>query len=223
MGVTWIGTGRFAPSSSAPVAISLTDDFNDASKSAAWAGTTAAPSTYGIGGYSLAGSAIEASNVLTLSGFSASTAQFNGYSSASTVTMGTGQSIWVKAACTGNIGAILALQTGPSFFCQVLIDNLNGLISANNNNSGTGTSFWGAGGTVSYSATDHAWVRLTNTGTQFEVHTAPDSSGTPGTWTLRGTSSAGYASPSAVTVGIWAVANNATPGSVVFDGFCTNA
>jgi hypothetical protein len=213
----------FAPPAGTVTPIVFNDNFNDGSKSVVWAGTTAAPTTFGIGGYALAGTVTEGSGVLTVNGFSASTAQYNGYSSASTVNMATGQSIWVKVSATGNVAAILALQTGPSFYCMVSIDRLNGVINASNNSSGAGGTFWGAGGTVPYDPTNHAWVRLTNTGTQFEVHTAPDSSGSPGAWTLRGTTTSGYSAPTAVNVGVWALANNATPGSVVFDGFCTNS
>jgi hypothetical protein len=221
MGVHWIRA--FAAPSNTVVPISLVDDFADGAKAAAWAAAAAPPTTLGIGGFALGGSVSEALGVLTINGFSASAAQYNGYSSASTVNMAAGQSIWVKASATGNVSAMLALQTGPSFYCVVSVDRLNGLISASNNNSGSGTTFWGSGGSVPYDSSAHAWVRLTNTGTQFEVHTAPDNSGSPGLWTLRGTTTSGYAAPSAVTVGVWAAVNNATPGSVVFDGFCANA
>jgi hypothetical protein len=215
---------RPVASGGAPTPISLTDNFNDASKAAAWATNAEAPQFYGIGGYALGGTnpPTEASGYIEVGGFSASTQQFNGYTSNSTVNMATGQSVWVKCTPTGNITAVLGFQSGTSLFCRIQIDSLNGNIAADNWNAGSGTTFWGSGASVPYDSTNHAWIRITNNGSAFDVYTAPDSSGAPGTWTLRGTSTTAYGTPSAVNVGLWAVANNATPGSVRFDGFCTN-
>ena len=222
LALTGAGKGVAGSAPSGLTCGTTSDNFNDGTKGAFWAATAAAPTTYGIGGYTLAGSATEGSGVVTVNGFSASTAQYQGYSSASTVTLASGTSIWVKPVPTGNITAVLALQTGASFFTRLEIDHLNGNISAANNNAGSGSTFWGSGASVPYSSTNHAWIGLRNTGSAIEAMTAPDASGSPGTWTAQGATTSGYGSPANVTVGLWAVANNATPGSVTFEAWCTD-
>jgi hypothetical protein len=55
------------------------------------------------------------------------------------------------------------------------------------------TDYWddtattGNGGLLTYNATTHAWWRLRRNGSNLLFETAPDSSGSPGTWTTRRT------------------------------------
>lgn len=212
-----------APGGGFSTPVSFTDNFNDGSKSGDWAATTIASgweSTAAAGG-----TATEASGVLTLSGFTPSTYEFNGYSSNSAIAVTAGQSVWLKVAMTGNIACSVGFfdSAAPtSRFVRIQVDNFNSISNAANNNAGSGGTFWGPTGSVPYSATDHAWIAIKNTGSQFEAYTAPDSAGSPGTGVLRGTTSAGWWNPTSVRVWIGGVVNSASPGSAVLDGFCTN-
>jgi hypothetical protein len=208
------GSGGLTP-------ISFTDPLDDSSKSANWAGSTVAPAWDQFA--ALGGSNVE-TTYLRLSGFTASTYQFNGYSSAAAINMAAGQSIWAKFTLTGSIYASIGLWDDSGYASQLVravLDGVNGFASAGNNNAGAGTTFWGAGSSVAYDTTNHKYLRLHNTGTQFEVYTAPASGSTYGTWTLRGATTAGYFTPSSVRVFIGGVVNSGAPGSVDIEDFCT--
>jgi hypothetical protein len=205
-----------------PNPISLTDDYDDASfDTAKWNSTTVLP-PWSAG--AVGGTRTESGGVLNLTP-ATSTDTTEGCSSVNTYDFSSGKTAYVHLSNSPtNNSCSFGLWAGSGQYIRFQVDKVFGVewINAYKSNSGTNESLWGGGGSATYSATDHAWLAIHYNGSAFEVYTAPDSGGSPGTWTLRGTSTTSLFAVTALYAGCFTQANHASPGTATFDGFCTS-
>lgn len=208
------GGGGFTPS-----VIGLNDNFNDASKDTGkWNATTALAPWQGN---TVGGSVVEGSGTVSITP-TVSTDTVEGYSSVSTYDFSAGRTIYVHlVTAPTNNETTFGLWIGGGEWLRFSIDKQFGgnTIQAYKQNFGNSEALWGSGGSVTYDSTNHAWLALHYTGSVFEAYTATNSAGSPGTWTLRGTSALSNFVVTALRVGFFSSANNASPGTAVFDGF----
>lgn len=210
------GGGGFTPS---PIALS--DNFNDSSKNTSnWNATTALPPWQAN---AIGGSVSETTTVSITPTTSVDTVE--GYSSVNTYDFSAGRTVYVHlVTAPNNNETTFGVWIGAGEWLRFSIDKQFGAntITAHKQNFGNSETLWGAAGSVTYDSTNHAWLAIHYNGTNFLVYTAPNSGGSPGSWTLRGTSATSNFVVTALRTGFFTSASNASPGTAVYDGFNTS-
>lgn len=193
----------------------LQDLFNGSSRNTTtWQATERVP--YGLAGLTLAGSDTETAGAATIS--PTNTGGVENYvgrasSSTSLTLVGKEMVVWLSSFSTG--GGVsgffefswsqTATRSGNTFRWSIENDFGTVTLRALYNCFGsTGTVF-----SATYSATDHAWLRMRESGGDIYWDTAPNSGGVPGTWVNRrqrsvdGGTPADPFTPDAGDVGAW--------------------
>lgn len=132
-----------------------------------------------------------------------------------------------------DISMVLGADQGSAQYYRAQVQNNFGTVSLimRSNNFGDGGADEGGTVTITWSATDHRWLRIrhdTAAGGTIYWDTAPDSSGSPGTWTNRRTltsASSGYFAPTSMQVGFVVAMGSsaASPQTIVVDNFNTTS
>lgn len=181
----------------------------------------------------LGGTISESGSQLNLTGAVSTGGAVQGYTSVDTALDMRGSEIvlqLVTVPTAGGQGISLifgASETGHVYRWQISNNFGTVTIEAKSNNFGTaGTPF-----SATYSATDHAWLRIRQdsaAGGTVYWDTAPDSSGSPGTWVNRrsvASADGAYWDPATCQVGVVVAmdSSNASPFTFVVDNFNTTA
>jgi len=177
------GFGRIRRAT-APPAGGLWETFDGAKDTSKWASTTVlAP---WLSGFTLGGTATQSGGVVTINITADDTA--NGYSSANTTVDLNDKELIIHLSDSD-----ILTENGTGFNFGYAIDGSENIQWELYNNFGTVTcsakyNNSGSNGTqidLTYSATDHAWLRIREAAGDWYWDTAPDSAGLPGTWVNR--------------------------------------
>lgn len=137
----------------------------------------------------------------------------------------------VTVPTTSGQSTLLAFggDQGSAQYYRFTVENAFGTVNLvmRSNLSGNAGADEGGTVTITWSATDHRWLRIrhdTAAGGTIYWDTAPDNSGSPGTWTNRRTltsASTGYFSPTSLQIGfvMCQLSSNASPHTYEIDNF----
>jgi len=128
-----------------------------------------------------------------------------------------------------DVSFVLGGDQGSAQYYRTVVTNSFSTLTIQFRSNNFGDAGADQGGTVSitYSATDHRWLRIRHdTAASGTIYwdTAPDDGGVPGTWTNRRTltsASSGYFAPTSLQVGFVVVQNNSetAPETITCDNF----
>lgn len=211
----------------------IQDNFDDNTKNASiWNDPTTIP-VFAAEYSPLGGTISESGSQLSLTGAVSTGGAVQGYSSVDTALDLRGSEIVLQVVTVptaGGQGITLifgASETGHVYRWKVSNGFGTVEIQALSNNFGSaGTPF-----SATYSATDHAWLRIRQdsaAGGTVYWDTAPDASGSPGTWVNRrsvASADGAYWDPATCQVGVMVAmdSSNASPFTFVVDNFNTTS
>lgn len=217
----------------------LVDNFDDNSRNASlWEDPTSSLPAWVPAFSGLGGTAVETGGAVVLTAATSTGDTGIAYESVDVTYELTGSSAYLYLASvptangSQNTGFVFALAAGGAGSEKVnfRIDNNFGTVNIYAESNAFGDDGADQGGTWSdtYDNTNHRWLRIREASGTIYWETAPDSGGSPGTWTARRTltsASSGYPTVTDMQVGfgIYTYSSTASPQAFTVDNFNTTS